>query len=390
MRELQSIAHRRGLDKEWALIAEPWLKSAKNDWKTQPAIVKAVISTEVSTDPPQGPHDPFTQFNGEDMRIMKHMATQMNVSPDVDNDDYFTSHPEAASSNAYDNDEVPEPPTPHEQPRTPRTLQDMVTPLPSEDDHVPWQYLKYTRESAVWQGAAQRRRAHPRRSNKSLGTCCVDLSGPHIPTPMPGQHYRKQQARYFLALTVRPDFTAATYEVSTQTSTRVTGKAPERQCVWTEPRHGGDPEELPPLIYTALLRDKTEASDAIKLIFAQINYDHGNFPTEVVFRIHSDKGTEFLNEDLNTYCANNGIHKTSTAAYDPNANPAENTVGMLKKYARYLLSGARLPTEWWGVSILAAAQILRVQAGLGSYPKIPFGTRAMIVVSPAPKDAFAL
>ena len=109
---------------------------------------------------------------------------------------------------------------------------------------------------------------HPRRTNTSLGTCSVDLSGPHIPTARPGHHYRKQQARWFLALTVRPDFTAAKYEASTQTSTRVDGEAAEPDSVWNKPRHGGDPETSPPIIYAALLRDKSDAPEAIKLLLA--------------------------------------------------------------------------------------------------------------------------
>ena len=73
-------------------------------------------------------------------------------------------------------------------------------------------------------------------------------------------------------------------------------------------------------------------------MLAQINNDHSNFPTELIFRLHSDKGGEFINEDLKQYCLDKGIHKTSTAGYDPNANPAETTVGILKRRSRYLLS----------------------------------------------------
>ena len=61
----------------------------------------------------------------------------------------------------------------------------------------------------------------------------------------------------------------------------------------------------------------------------------------------------------------------------------------MKKRARYLLSGARLPTQFWGVAALAAAQLERVDAGLGCYPRIPFGTRGMLVTSPAPRNAWA-
>ena len=96
-----------------------------------------------------------------------------------------------------------------------------------------------------------------------------------------------------------------------------------------------------------------------------------------------------MSAEFQDWCADKGVHKTTTAGYDPNANPAENTIGILKRRARYLLSGARLPTSWWGMATLAAAQLCRVDAGLGEFPKIPFGTRVMVVKDPAPANAFA-
>eukprot|EP00959_Pyramimonas_sp_CCMP1952_P359659 7530854-Pyramimonas_sp.AAC.1 len=62
-------------------------------------------------------------------------------------------------------------------------IEDYVVPL---DDSFPWQHEKYSPNSSVWQAAAQRRRQHPRRTNKQLGTMSVDLSGPHEPAPIPG------------------------------------------------------------------------------------------------------------------------------------------------------------------------------------------------------------
>ena len=53
-----------------------------------------------------------------------------------------------------------------------------------------------------------------------------------------------------------------------------------------------------------------------------------------------------------------------------------------------MLSGARLPTNWWGVACLASAHILRAEAGLEEYPSIPFGTRVMVVTEPPPRDKF--
>ena len=40
------------------------------------------------------------------------------------------------------------------------------------------------------------------------------------------------------------------------------------------------------------------------------------------------------------------------------------------------------------VATLAAAQLCRADAGLEAYPKIPFGTKVMVVRDPKPKNAF--
>ena len=144
----------------------------------------------------------------------------------------------------------------------------------------------------------------------------------------------------------------------------------------------------PALIYATLLRTKSEAASAVKHLLAQVNNDHANFPTEIVFRLHSDQGSEFMNDDLDSYCAEKGIHKTWTSGYDLDANSAESIVGTLKRRSRYLLSGCRLPTNWWGLATLAAAQLCMAYAGLEEYPRIPFGTRVMLVRDPAPRNAF--
>ena len=144
-----------------------------------------------------------------------------------------------------------------------------------------------------------------------------------------------------------------------------------------------------PLLYAALLGSKAEAADGVKSLLAQINDDHAGLPHSLYFRLHSDRGGEFLSEELNAYCREHAIHKTTTQGYDPNANAsAEQGVGTLKRRCRYLLAGSRLPTKFWGVGILAAAQLERADLGVGDYPKIPFGTRGMMVTSPAPRNAW--
>ena len=64
-------------------------------------------------------------------------------------------------------------------------------------------------------------------------------------------------------------------------------------------------------------------------------------------------------------------------------------MGYLKRKARQLLIGSRLPSSWWGPAILAAAHYSRCAAGLENWPRLGFGTRAMVVLDPEPRDSFA-
>ncbi len=54
------------------------------------------------------------------------------------------------------------------------------------------------------------------------------------------------------------------------------------------------PSETKPLYYTALLAKKPDANAAIKSLFAQIR--------EIVIRLHSDGGGEFVNQDMTAWC----------------------------------------------------------------------------------------
>ena len=250
--------------------------------------------------------------------------------------------------------------------------------LPEE----PWQNKRYSPDNRIWQAAAMRRRQHTRRTNTSLGVCTVDLSGPHEPSPRLGRQIHKDPVTYFLVLTLRPDRTAETVGMAVQTDDADHDVEP------------ADPEpqaRVPdrPLLYAALLGSKAEAADAVKELLAQINDDHASLPHTLYFRLHSDRGGEFLSEELREYCRQHAIHKTTAQGNDPNANAsAELGVGTLKRRCRYLLSGNRLPTMYWGVGILAAAQLERADLGVGSYPRIPFGTRGMVVTSPPPRNAW--
>ena len=96
----------------------------------------------------------------------------------------------------------------------PAELQDLFRgKLPEE----PWQNRRYSPDNRVWQAAAMRKRAHARRSNVSLGVCTVDLSGPHEPSPRPGNQIHRDTVSYFLVLSIRPDRTAEKVDMAVQT-----------------------------------------------------------------------------------------------------------------------------------------------------------------------------
>ena len=48
-----------------------------------------------------------------------------------------------------------------------------------------------------------------------------------------------------------------------------------------------------PLIYAAVIHAKSDAVEVVKTLLARVKDDHASMPSEIVFRLHSDKGQEF-------------------------------------------------------------------------------------------------
>ena len=155
-----------------------------------------------------------------------------------------------------------------------------------------WQFKEYSRDSASWQAAAQRRHAHRRRTDRLLGVASIDLSGPHEPTPMVGSRVGQKPGHYFLALTINVGQSDGATDRSVQTEPRdgpVSGGEPE------EPEK---PEEVrsrrrPPLIYASILTTKGEATAAVQQLLARVRDDRGSFPGHASFRLPSDEGQKF-------------------------------------------------------------------------------------------------
>ena len=107
----------------------------------------------------------------------------------------------------------------------------------------------------------------------------MDLSGPHEPSPRPGYHIHCDPVTYFLVLSVRSDQTAEKGDMAVQTG--------DEEPVQSEPH---PPTRDRPLLYAALLGSKAEAGEAVKMLLAKVNDDHGGLPQELVFRFHSEEG----------------------------------------------------------------------------------------------------
>ena len=103
---------------------------------------------------------------------------------------------------------------------------------------------------------------------------------------------------------------------------------------------------LRPRIYAGLLEKKSDCPSVLQKLLAQVRCENGSMPEELVYRVHSDMGSEFLNEQLGDYLKFHAIMHSTTQGYDPSSNgAAESTVGLIKRRSRYLLSGSRLTTK---------------------------------------------
>ena len=199
---LESMSEKQGHKKAWDHIVVPWLN------QDTARMVMTNLASGPSAVTGGGGRGQYTRVDGDLPRCPVYQPATSSHVPLKENPALGTAVA------AADSEHMPETspdgnPHPYSVPAVAieaadpgrKTLQDLVTSL---KPGKPLQEVKYTAENIVWQGAAQRRRAHPRRTSVALGTCSVDLSGPHEPTPGPGGQVSKNPCHYFLALTLRP------------------------------------------------------------------------------------------------------------------------------------------------------------------------------------------
>ena len=414
--ELRVLAESQGRMGAWETIITPWAKlhQIQIQFKSvqtgaDAGLQSEMVAVPVKSQPAEGTGgngmpiaaggvDSGTSASSNGPYLTEKCAVSQSPRPRVSRD----SETGTKSFTDQPTPQQPDQPPPHDTPQQAQQdshlgVKDLVS---GKLDPKPWQYQPYDRQSASWQAAAQRRHQHRRRTNALIGTASVDLSGPHEPTPMVGARVGQRPGHYFVVLVIQSE--EHKIDASTQTSLDHGPSAPGRHGIVAETgtEHdqqlaleevGENLEKMSrmPLVYADVIPTKADAAAAVQRLLARVRDDHGHMPDDIVFRLHSDKGQEFLPTALEQYCEYHGIRRTTTQGYDPSANgTGENAVGFLKRKARHLLTGSRMPSCWWGTAVLAAASYSRCAAGLESWPKIPFGTRVMVVKNPVPRNAF--
>ena len=190
----------------------------------------------------------------------------------------------------------------------------------------------------------------------------MDLSGPHVDGRGFGMPSFGADYKYFLAGVYQPPPN--------------TGEAGEtKSAAW-------------PYVELLYTKSAVEVLKAIQKIVAMIDSTH---VAKAVFRIHSDRGGEFVNALLEAWAADKGILLTTTEGHDPAGNgQAESYIGKVKQRARAMISMCDLGTDFWTFAVKHAARCSRAQAQEKKLPEVPvFGKKAYARVKDPGSDDFA-
>ena len=103
-----------------------------------------------------------------------------------------------------------------------------------------------------------------------------------------------------------------------------------------------------------------------------------------VARIHSDRGREYHNIMLRTWCAKHKIHKTCALAEEHQGNGrAEGAIMRLKATTRAILQQSKVEPSEWPMAAKLACHGLRNEAGrrlrMTPLPSIPFHSKVQVL-----------
>ena len=115
-----------------------------------------------------------------------------------------------------------------------------------------------------------------------------------------------------------------------------------------------------PFVRGIASKSAKEVRDGINSVLAELNSILGE---QIVVRLHTDAGKEFVNNAIKEMLRDMKVYATSTSGYDPRANGrAERYVGVIKQKATSYLVHAKLPLTFWYWAVKQAAYMYRAKA----------------------------
>jgi transposase InsO family protein len=148
-------------------------------------------------------------------------------------------------------------------------------------------------------------------------------------------------------------------------------------------------DEYSQFVWTIPLQKKSDAADRLIELITKVENQLQS--GKKLKRIHTDQGTEFVNEKLKTFIASKGIEHETSPAYLPQYNGVvERMNQLLNKFVRSLLEECGAPPNLWGNGIMYATQLhnmLPVLCKEGRIPAVVMGMDEQLV-SRHVKDKF--
>lgn len=89
--------------------------------------------------------------------------------------------------------------------------------------------------------------------------------------------------------------------------------------------------------------------------------------------LRTDRGGEFVSEEFNQFCEENGIHRELTAPYTPQQNGvAERKNRTIVEMGRSMLNARNVPKEFWAEAVATAVYILNISPTKAVYDQTPY------------------
>ena len=133
-----------------------------------------------------------------------------------------------------------------------------------------------------------------------------------------------------------------------------------------------------PMVIPVYHKGKKSVLRAIQQMFVLLKKQ--GFP---LFKVHTDRGREFINNELRSYLLARDVYHTSTPADLPSANGlVERYIGILKSQARTVLYQSELGEKHWPSAMrhVSAWKFASSMGQLGTTPKrfLPFGSKIVV------------